>query len=103
VTNEKTTARIVAIAIGFCAAACTYSLSRILQAALFPDPDPRLVTHVARIAFFWRAGISAYVGAMIVMAALALRDRRGTWLDEQLPKIVLATLAFTLGQGLLVP
>ena len=101
--SEKTTARSVALAIGFCGAACTYSLSRMLQALLFPDPDPRLTTHVARIAFFWRVGLAGYVGAMVVVGALALRDRRGTWLDEQLPKIVVATIVLTLGQGLLVP
>lgn len=85
------------------AIATTYAVSRVVQGAMSPEPNPALVTAGARIAMFWRLALGAYVGAMcaIPLYSLARRDLpsavRG--LAIALP---LAALTLTL-QGVLVP
>lgn len=93
----------VALAVGCCAAAVTYSLSRAIQFYFFPAPDPRTVVVVSRIAFFWRAQVAAYAGALAALGAGALRSRSGAQFDRALPHIVTATIVVTTVQGVFVP
>jgi hypothetical protein len=91
----------VAVACGACFAALGYALSRLVQVAFFPEPDPRAVMTVLRIGFFWRAAIAGYVGIIAAIGAFAL-DRR-TSLDRWLVHLVVATAVIGGLQGAFVP
>jgi hypothetical protein len=91
----------VAVAVGACFAALGYALSRLVQVAFYPEPDPRTVLTVLRIGFFWRAAIAGYVGVLAAIGAFAL-DRRYP-LDRWLVQLVLATAIVGGLQGALVP
>ena len=93
----------VSLASSCCGAVVAYASTRLLQASLYPDPDLRLVSHVARIGFFWRAGLSAYLGAMFGLGVLSLRRRAPEWVDARLPVLAVATVTLAVLQGLFVP
>jgi hypothetical protein len=59
----------LAIASGCTAAALLYSLLRILQALVLPEPDPTTVLWSEHSGFFWRAWTCAYVGGAIALLA----------------------------------
>jgi hypothetical protein len=92
-----------AIACGACFAALGYALSRLVQVAFFPEPDPRAVLTVLRIGFFWRAAIAGYVGLIAAIGAYALQVRVGAAIDRFLPRLVLATALIGSLQGIFVP
>lgn len=102
-TPKRAVTPAVALAVGCCAAAVTYSLSRAIQFFFFPAPDPRTVVVVSRIAFFWRAQIAAYAGVLAALGAASLRGRSSASFDRALPHIVTATIIVTTIQGVFVP
>jgi len=93
----------VPLAVGACAAAAAYALSRLVQVSLFVDPDPRTVLVVTRIAFFWRAWIALYAATLVTIGAFALRGRARAAFDRSLPLIVAITVAIAALQGALFP
>jgi hypothetical protein len=100
---RRATSWAIGAASACCFAVITYSVTRLLQAWLYPEPDPRLVMNVARIGFFWRVAISGYVGAMFGLGVLSLRGRSPTWVDAQLPRLLAATVTLAVVQGVFVP
>jgi hypothetical protein len=103
--EKETKAQAVAVgaAVGLCAIALAYALSRAVQAYFFPSPDPRLVTHIERIAFFWRAQLALYVGVIATLGALAWRSRDPERFDRLLPPLAVATGLVVALQGIFVP
>ncbi len=93
----------VPLAVGACAAAAAYALSRLVQVSFFVDPDPRTVLVVTRIAFFWRAWIALYAATLVTIGVAALRARAPATVDRALPAIVAVTLAIATVQGVLFP
>ncbi len=81
----------------------TYSIARLAQAALYPEPDPVLVLSSTRVAMFWRLGISAYVAAFVAPIAFLWARRHPGSLARALPGAVLAVSVIVGAQGLLVP
>lgn len=53
-----------------------YAAVRVVQALLFPEPNPALVMWSTRIAMFWRIGVVVYASLLLVPMALrwARRD-----------------------------
>ena len=51
-----------------------YAGARVVQAWLYPEPNPALVIWSTRIALFWRMALAAYVA--LIVAPLALRWAR---------------------------
>lgn len=93
----------LSIAVGACSVAIAYAFARVVQHWVAPSPDPRTVTHVARIAFHWRFLLASWVGVLAAIGAGALFARAGERAERLLPWLVLATiLAITL-QGTFVP
>jgi hypothetical protein len=93
----------LSLAAGACVVAIAYAFTRLVQAWVYPSPDPRTVTHVAHVAFYWRLTQSAWVGGLGAIGASALFARAPTRTERALPALALATaLAITL-QGVLVP
>jgi hypothetical protein len=93
----------VAAACGCCAAATAYSIARLLQAWLFPSPDPRTVLAVGPIAFYWNAQVAAYVGVLAAIVASMLRARAPARFDRTLPSMVAVVILVVVGQGIFVP
>lgn len=91
----------VAVAVGACFAALGYALSRVVQVAFYPEPDPRAVMTVLRIGFFWRAAIAGYVGIIAAIGAFALEGRHS--LDRWLVPLVVTTAIVSGLQGVFVP
>jgi hypothetical protein len=54
----------LAVIAGCTAAALIYALIRMVQALLFPEPNPALVIWSEHSGFFWRSLTSAYAGGM---------------------------------------
>jgi hypothetical protein len=80
-----------------------YAISRLIQVALFPDPDPRTVMTVLRIGFFWRAAIAGYAAILGAIGAFALDGRYPAAMDRWMPRLVIATIAIGSVQGIFVP
>jgi len=59
----------LAIATACTAAAFVYSLLRIVQALVLPEPDPTTVMWSEHSGFFWRAWTCAYVGGAVALVA----------------------------------
>ncbi len=93
----------VAVAAFACAAALGYSASRVIQATLFPGPDPRAPIAVTRIAFYWRSWVSFYVGVLAALGAAALRTRAPAKVDAALVPAIVSTAVLTTLQGVFVP
>lgn len=93
-----------AAATAACAFAATYALLRCAQAAFFPSPDPRTVLVVGRIAFYWRCAIAGLAAVLAGLGGSALAARDPQAFDERvLPRLVTATLALGVLQGVFVP
>ncbi len=68
-------------------AVLAYAVLRLVQAWLYPEPDPALVSWVTRIGLFWRMGLSLFIAALLAPlgARWATRDlaaalRSACWL-----------------------
>jgi hypothetical protein len=57
----------------------SYGVIRVIQARLFPEPNPALVVWSTRIGLFWRMGLVAYLALVLSPLALwwARRDLTG--------------------------
>ncbi|MGZ3424951.1 MAG: hypothetical protein ACXWUG_24720 [Polyangiales bacterium] len=80
-----------------------YAISRLIQVAFFPDPDPRAVMTVLRIGFFWRAAIAGYAGILGSIGAFAAHVRYPAVIDRWMPRLVIATIALGSVQGIFAP
>lgn len=89
---------LIALAVGACVTALSYSTSRAIQVWLFTDPDPRTVLLPTRIGFFWRGWISLYAGTLATLGAAALPIA-----DARLRDLVVFTAIATTLQGVLLP
>lgn len=93
----------LSLAVGACAVAIAYAFARVVQAWVYPAPDPRTVINVARIAFYWRMLLSTWVGALATIAASGAFARAPARAERLLPTLVVVT-ALAIGlQGVLVP
>jgi hypothetical protein len=70
---------IAATCLALQAAVLAYAVLRLVQARLYPEPDPALVSWTTRIGLFWRMGLAAFIAAMLAPlgARWATRDLAG--------------------------
>ena len=84
-------------------AAALYAILRIVQALIFPEPNPALVIWSEHAGFFWRVWTVFYLGGMSAfltwLASLRHAGRVASILAAALPAAALLLAA----QGLLVP
>ena len=90
----------LAIATGCTAAALLYSLLRIIQALVLPEPDPTTVMWSEHSGFFWRAWTCAYVGGAIMLIARRFAGERTAQL---LARAIVPVTALIAIQALFVP
>lgn len=90
----------LAIATGCTTAALLYSVLRVIQAVLLPEPDPTTILWTEHAGFFWRAWTCAYVaGAIALVAHRFANERLASFLARAIvPVTVVAAI-----QALLVP
>lgn len=81
----------------------TYAVTRLLQAAIYPEPDPAMVVWSTRIAMYWRIGFGAYLGAMVAPLAYTWARRDQAAALKALPAFVGVTFASILLQALVRP
>jgi hypothetical protein len=90
----------LAIATGCTTAALLYSILRIVQAVILPEPDPATVMWTEHSGFFWRAWTCAYVaGAM----TLVVRRFAGDRLARILARAIFPVTALVVVQAIFVP
>lgn len=92
--------------IAFCISVTfSYTVLRVMQALIYPEPDPRLVVWSTRVAMFWRLGVSLYLAGFAALGVL-LMARHAHW-RERLPRYFVrgagATLAVLLVQVVVWP
>jgi hypothetical protein len=59
----------LAVATGCTSAALLYSVLRVIQALVLPEPDPAAVMWTEHSGFFWRAWTCAYAGGAVALLA----------------------------------
>ena len=101
--SPRTAHLALSVAIGACAFAVAYAFGRLVQAWVYPAPDPRTVTHVARIAFYWRLWLSLWIGVLGGLAASAALARARERVERMLPAIAWITALAVALQGVFVP
>lgn len=90
----------LAIATGCASAALLYSILRVIQALVLPEPDPTTVMWSEHSGFFWRSWTCAYVGGAIALIAHRFAgERTAKILARAIVPITLAVAA----QALFVP
>lgn len=90
----------LAIAAGCTSAAFLYSVLRIVQAIVLPEPDPATVMWTEHSGFFWRAWTCAYAAGAVALGAHRFAGER---LARAVALAVLPVAAFVLLQAALVP
>ena len=66
----------IALACGCTGAALLYSILRIVQAVMMPEPDPALVLWSEHSGFFWRAWTCAYAAGTIAFVVRMVDSER---------------------------
>ncbi len=89
----------IALAAGCTGAALLYSLLRIVQAVLLPEPDPATVLWSEHSGFFWRAWIAAYAAGALAFVAWLFPDRALRLLARAVMPVAIAVAV----QAALVP
>jgi hypothetical protein len=90
----------LAVATGCTAAALLYSILRIVQAIVLPEPDPATVMWTEHSGFFWRAWTCAYAGGAVALIAHRFAGAR---VARALSRAILPVAAIVLLQAALVP
>jgi hypothetical protein len=96
-------ALLAGVALGASAAVFTYAAVRVLERALFQEPNPAMIIWSDRNPFAWRAAIALYLGGAAAFGGFAWARRSGAGAARGLVvSITVAAVALVL-QGALVP
>lgn len=90
----------LALATACTAAALLYSILRIVQALVLPEPDPATVMWTEHSGFFWRAWTCAYVAGAIALIVHRFASDRTARL---LARAVIPVAVIVVAQALFVP
>ena len=101
--NPRAVQLALSVAVGACVFGIAYAFARLVQAWVYPSPDPRAVTHVARIAFHWRMWVAGWAGVLGGIGGSALWSRAPERVDRMLPALAWLTALAVALQGVLVP
>lgn len=79
---------LLALSFGMTLAVISYVAVRMIDAALFPEPNPAIVIWSDRSRFIWRALIAAYLGGAGVFGGFGLAsrtpDKAIDWLERSI-------------------
>lgn len=90
----------LALACGGTVAALLYSILRVVQAVVLPDPDPTTVMWAEHSGFFWRAWTCAYVAGAVTLLAHRFAGERSA---RVLARAIVPTAVAVAAQAALVP
>jgi hypothetical protein len=90
----------LAIATACTAAALLYSVLRIVQALVLPEPDPATVLWSEHSGFFWRVWTCAYVAGAV---ALVARRFAGERVARLLARAIVPVAVLVVVQAIFVP
>ena len=93
----------IGLVIGFSVAIFAYSVVRLVDVVLFPEPNPVIVVWTERSRFVWRAVIAAYLGGASVFGGYSLASRTSERVPIWLERIILAAALCLLGQSIFAP
>jgi hypothetical protein len=100
---KRSDALLAGVALGASAAVLTYAAVRVLEHALFQEPNPAMIIWSDHNAFAWRAAIALYLGGATAFGGFAWARRSGASAARGLvASVAVATVALVL-QGALVP
>ena len=94
---------LVGIAAGAALAVIAYALVRVLERALFAEPNPAMLIWSDQSAFVWRGVIALYLGGSGVFAGYALATRSPRFAARGLLAMTMAAVAAIVVQGALWP
>ena len=96
-------ALLVGIAAGAAAAVLAYAAIRMLERALFPEPNPAMLIWADHSPFTWRAAMALYLGGAGAFGGYALATRSARAAARGLLAATVAALAALVVQGALWP
>ena len=94
---------LIALAAFAATTALGYAAVRVIELALFPEPNPAVVIWSERSGFLWRSAIALYIGGMGAFGGYALAARSPASAARWLARAVLIAAAAILAQGALLP
>jgi hypothetical protein len=94
---------LVGLAWGAATAVIAYALIRVLDRAVFPEPNPAMLIWSERSSFLWRAAIALYAGGLGVFGGWALAGRAPAASARALPAAITAAAAALAVQGAIWP
>jgi hypothetical protein len=104
VAREPAAVRLGLALVAMCTSATAlYAVVRVVQALVFPEPDPALIIWSEHAGFFWRSWTVAYVGGMAAFLAYLASARHAPALASFLARAVPFAAALLTAQALLVP
>lgn len=90
----------LALATACTSAALLYSILRVIQALVLPEPDPATVMWTEHSGFFWRAWTCVYVAGAVALVARRFANDR---LAHLLARAVFPVTAVVVIQAIFVP
>jgi hypothetical protein len=96
-------ALLVGVAAGAAASVIAYAALRVLERALFPEPNPAALIWADRSPFVWRAAMALYLGGAGVFAGVGMALRAPRSAGRGLLALVAAAVAAIVTQGALWP
>ncbi len=94
---------LVGFAWGAATAVIAYALARVLERAVFPEPNPAMLIWSERSNFVWRTAIALYAGGMGIFGGVALAARAPAASARALPVAIAAAAVALALQGALWP
>lgn len=93
----------LAVVAGLLAATALYAVTRAVQAALLPEPDPALVFYSEHAGFFWRSLVVGYAGGMAAFVAWIFAGRDEARVARSLARAVVPVALVLVAQALFFP
>jgi hypothetical protein len=93
----------VGIAAGAAASVIAYAALRVLERALFPEPNPAALIWSDQSAFVWRSAMALYLGGAGVFAGVGMALRAPRAAGRGILALVAVAVAAILAQGALCP
>lgn len=94
---------LMGIAAGAATSVIAYASVRVLERALFPEPNPAMLIWADRSPFVWRAAIALYLGGAAGFGGYALAVRSPATAARGLFASLVVAVAAIVAQGALRP
>jgi hypothetical protein len=96
-------ALLVGIAVGAAGAVIAFAAVRVLERALFPEPNPAMLIWADRSPLVWRAAIALYLGGAAAFGGHALAVRSPRAAARGLLATLAVAVAAVIAQGAVWP